>query len=296
LFEGDFNNNNKWLGRAVMFHTEEHHLMAPEQYGSRKEKSAVVQCLNKCLLYDYARCHHVPMALCSNDAKSCYDRIVLIVAALCLCHLGADKASVQSMIGTIHGMHHHVWSTFGDSKIAQGHHEWGKPITGIGQGNGTGPQIWAAVSTPLFQILAEEGFLATIICATLLHTHLIIGFGFVDDTNLCITAPDRKPQTVLHNMQQSLQLWANLLRVTGGALVPEKCFWYFIQPEWNPRTAQWTYANPDPNHRLQVPDDEGNLMPIPQLKASDARRTLGVRLASVLLLFNKHQCGSSVYV
>jgi len=219
------------------------------------------------------------MALCSNDAKSCYDRIVLIIAALCLCRLGADKALVQSMIGTIHGMRHHVRSTYGESKTSQGRKEWGKPIAGIGQGNGTGPQIWAAVSTLLFQILAEEGFLATIICAMSLHTRSIVGFGFVDDTDLCITATDGQPKTVLKNMQQSLQLWANLLRVTGGALVPEKCFWYFVCQEWNTRTAQWTYTDPDPSHRLQVPDDEGNQVHIPQLKASDARRTLGVQLA-----------------
>jgi len=163
LFEGDFNNNNKWLGRAVMFNAEVHNLMAPEQYGSRKEKSAAIQCLNKRLLYDYVRCNHIPMALCSNNAKSCYDWIVLIVAALCLCRLGADKALVQSMIGTIHGMQYHVRSIYGDLQIAQGQKEWGKPIAGIGQGNRAGPQIWAAVSTPLFQILAEEGYLAMII-------------------------------------------------------------------------------------------------------------------------------------
>jgi len=34
LFERDFNNNNKWLGRAVMFNAEEHQQMAPEQYDS----------------------------------------------------------------------------------------------------------------------------------------------------------------------------------------------------------------------------------------------------------------------
>jgi len=35
LFEGNFNNNNnKWLGRAVMFHAENHQQMAQEQYGS----------------------------------------------------------------------------------------------------------------------------------------------------------------------------------------------------------------------------------------------------------------------
>jgi len=47
LFKGDFNNNNKWFGRAVMFHAVNHKLLAPEQYGSHKEKSAAIQCLNK---------------------------------------------------------------------------------------------------------------------------------------------------------------------------------------------------------------------------------------------------------
>jgi len=85
------------------------------------------------------------MALCSNDAKSCYDWIVLIVAALCLCCLGADKAAIQSMIGTLHGMQHHMRSTYGDSKTLQGWHEWGTPIMGISQGNGASPQIcWNA--------------------------------------------------------------------------------------------------------------------------------------------------------
>jgi len=47
LFKGDFNQNNKWLGRAVMFNAESHHQMAREQYGSRKEKAVDIQCLNK---------------------------------------------------------------------------------------------------------------------------------------------------------------------------------------------------------------------------------------------------------
>jgi len=37
LFKGDFNQNNKWLGRAVMFHAEEKQQIAKEQYGSCKE-------------------------------------------------------------------------------------------------------------------------------------------------------------------------------------------------------------------------------------------------------------------
>jgi len=47
LFEADFNNNNKWLGRATMKLAEDSNLLAPEQYGSRKNKAAITQCLNK---------------------------------------------------------------------------------------------------------------------------------------------------------------------------------------------------------------------------------------------------------
>jgi len=47
LFEADFNNNNKWLGRAIMANAETYQLLAPEQYGSRKGKAAGIQCLNK---------------------------------------------------------------------------------------------------------------------------------------------------------------------------------------------------------------------------------------------------------
>jgi len=73
LFKRDFNQDNKWLGWAVMFNAETYHQMAPEQYGSQKEKSAGIQCLNKRLLYDYAHYTHCLLAVCSNDAKSCYN-------------------------------------------------------------------------------------------------------------------------------------------------------------------------------------------------------------------------------
>jgi len=69
LFEADFNSNNKWLGRAVMLSVEQCGLLAPKQYGSQKQKSAVTQCLNKLLFYDIICFHKQPAALCSNDEK-----------------------------------------------------------------------------------------------------------------------------------------------------------------------------------------------------------------------------------
>jgi len=52
LFEANFNANNKWIGRAVMYKAEQEHLLADEQFSSHKFKSAIYQCLNKQLFYD----------------------------------------------------------------------------------------------------------------------------------------------------------------------------------------------------------------------------------------------------
>jgi len=89
LFKADFNNNNKWLERVTMKLMGAHDLLAPEQYRSWQNKAAITQCLNKRLFYDYHRFNQQPAALCLNDTKSCYDQIVLIIAALWLCRLGA---------------------------------------------------------------------------------------------------------------------------------------------------------------------------------------------------------------
>jgi len=256
-----------------MFHAEEKQQMANEQYGSHKEKLANIQCLNKWLLYNYTQYTHEPMALCSKDAKSCYDWIVLIVAALCLCQLRAPKMAVESMVSTIHGMQHHVQSMYGNSSISQGHAQWTEPIAGIGQGNGTGPHIWAPVNTPLFQILTQEGFLAHIICAISKQRSSMAGFSFIDYVDLCITDPSGEGGQVVTQMQDSINMWAGLLKATGGTLVPEKCFWYYIHNTWD--KGKWQYVKMQSTQCFHVSDKNSQSTMILQLSPSEAHRTLG---------------------
>jgi len=104
LFEADCNQNIKRLSCRFMKEAEMANLLADEQYGSHQFKDAITQCLNKKLWYDYVHLQWKPAALCSNNAKSCYDCIVLLIAALCMCWLGASKPLVLSMLDTIRGM------------------------------------------------------------------------------------------------------------------------------------------------------------------------------------------------
>ena len=73
LQECEYNFKNKKIGRDAMNHAERNNFIAPEQYGGRKGKRAIDHVLNKRLSYDLIRFSRLPAALCSNDAKSCYD-------------------------------------------------------------------------------------------------------------------------------------------------------------------------------------------------------------------------------
>jgi len=117
-------------------------------------------------------------------------------------------------------MEHFIQTTFGDSTKVGSCKKWEQPITGIGQGNSAGPQIWAAVSSPLFELLQQEGFFAYIIGAISLTSQKLSGFAFVDNTDLCVTHPSDNVLEVAKHMQGSVFTWEGLLHATGGALVP----------------------------------------------------------------------------
>jgi len=212
LFKADFNANNKWISCVVMYQAESAHLLADEQFGSCKFKSAIHQCLNKHLFYDLVRFQRQPVALCSNNAKSCYNCITLLAATLCLCWLGSSLPMAQSMITTLHEMVHHIQTTYGDSTISASRTTWQAPMAGIRQGNGTGPQIWAAVSSPMFEIMQRDGFYAHIVEAISRREKTLVGFAFVDDTDLCIHGPQTTSQNTLSVMQKSVDNWEGLLR------------------------------------------------------------------------------------
>jgi len=78
-------------------------------------------------------------------------------------------------------------------------------------------------------------------------------------------------------MQDLINMWAGLLHATGGALVPEKCFWHYIHNTWS--QGKWQYSKNPATQGMYVPDKNNQPIKIPQLSSSEAQRTLGVCLA-----------------
>jgi len=156
---------------------------------------------------------------------------------------------------------------------------WGVLVSRIGQGNGAGPQIWAVVSTPILDLLRQEGFDTTFKASISNNIISFIGYFFFDDMDLIQTGPNINSicDDILPLMQAALDMWSAGLQVTGGTLVPAKSFWYTINFQWS--AGHWRYKQPAPDQELWMADYKKTHLPIQLLGPTEARQTLGIYLA-----------------
>jgi len=117
---------------------------------------------------------------------------------------------------------HQVRTGYGDSVSTYGGELWLVPIHGIGQGNGAAPAIWAVVSSPLLNALRAKGFGCEIVCPLSKSFIRFVGYAFVDDTDIIHSALLNSPQDAAALLQQALDTWEHSLKLTCGAIIPEK--------------------------------------------------------------------------
>ena len=276
LLMADFNHNNKIIGRTAMRWAEERGLLADEQYGSRKRLSAELHALNKRLTLDILQAQRRPGVIIANDAKSCYDRILHFAAYSALRRAGVSRKTIHSMLEPIRKMSHKIRTAYGDSFTTYGGEDWERDPHGILQGNGAGPAIWALVSSPLLEILRQQGFGAKLYGAIGCQVFHMCGFAFVDDADIIQTGHlFEDSDKVLEKAQTELTLWEELIKATGGALVPGKSDYSVINFQWD-KEGRWSYEAQKRNRRIRVKDSEGQLRVLANPSTTTARRTLGV--------------------
>ena len=279
LMDTTFNHNNKYIGKQLLENGEKYNTLATEQYGSRKHKSAAEHALNKVLTLDISRQTREAIIFTANDAVSCYDRVVLIAAYCTMIKYGIPKQAARSMITTLATMAHYIRTAKGDSIRHYGGQKWIRLPHGLGQGNGSGPGVWACVSSPLFEALRHDGYGIQTQAPISLVLLNITGFSFVDDADLVQSMGDlQSEQELFEKAQMQLTVWEQLLRTTGGAISPEKSDWVFIRYKWN--KGRWSYTKELYPQPLQVRDKDKNQKNLRQLTITEARETLGVWIAA----------------
>jgi hypothetical protein len=73
-------------------------------------------------------------AICSNDAKACYDVIGHAQASLCMQRQGVPKAAVEFLFTTLQQATHCVRTAYGDSTITYGSPGWINPCMALAKG------------------------------------------------------------------------------------------------------------------------------------------------------------------
>ena len=62
------------------------------------------------------------------------------------------------MFTTLQNLEHTVCMVYGDSDISFSSKLWAVPLQGISQGNSASLAIWVVVSTPILNMLWEQGY------------------------------------------------------------------------------------------------------------------------------------------
>jgi hypothetical protein len=187
---------------------EAYEQLAWEQYGSREGKKAIDQALNKVLSFYLVRQARVDAAMCVNDAKSCYDRIVHAILSILMQQKNVLAPAYIYVFTMMQNLHHTVRTIYGDFKSGYGGTLRTVPYSGVGQGNSAGPAIWAVVSTPVLNMMKDEGFrfmYKTSIKGKELH---IVGYSFFDDTDIIQSSQPGGPfQVLATRIQAAMYTW-----------------------------------------------------------------------------------------
>ena len=278
LMDAEFQMNNKLLGKKALAHAELCDEVADEQHGSRKNHKAILCCLNKVLVADYFRLTRRSGCFGMNDAKGCFDRIVHSVAILVYMSFGVPALIVRTLFGTLQKASHKIKTGFGISEDVYGDEP--VPLQGTGQGNGHAPTTWALISSKMFQVMKTAGHGLKAVTAISRKSVSLVGFAFVDDTDIIDGAEDvnTSGERILARFQSAMDRWCGVLRATGGLIAPEKSVFYLIDFDWT--GTDYTYRNSiNMPGNITLLDKNGDRVPLKRYEVSKAEQSLGVWIA-----------------
>ncbi len=145
---------------------------------------------------------------------------------------------------------------------------------GTRQGNRAALPSWSQLSAVMVSVFKQLNLGAMVqdtITAKMIHS---MGALFVNDTDLYTWSEEiLDPGELWCQAQIDLEHWSCLLNATGGALKPEKCFWYLI--DYVCEEGEWIYAKMVPLE-IVITNPNGTKSPIKQEEVTESKKTLEI--------------------
>jgi len=272
ISESDWNTAGKILvARKLMQHAELHNLLPREHMGGRKGRKATDGALTKRLLMDNARIYRRHLVVISTDAANCYDRMCHSFISFSCIKWGLAIPMMIALLAPLQRAQHHTRTAFGDSKSCFK----GTKLQGAGQGNTGAAPYWTCISSPMIEIMKERCYYSRFISPLSGMIVILSLLAFVDDTELFLTDDNDDPEKLLQRAEQAINVWRELLYVTGGIMRSSKCSWTMIAYTPTPGTTKVIPDSKNPGV-IHLPDENGQLGVVPRYSSDNASRYLGV--------------------
>ena len=182
IFESDVNAIFGILwGKHLMEHSEKNHQISAAQHGSRKGRGTDTILLTKHMTYALWRMTTTNGVTFDNDAKACYDRIVMNLAYLASQQLGMPSNICLWYQKFLNSANYHIQLPNYTSEQSYRHNNT-HPLHGPGQGSRAAPSIWVIISSIIMQCMAKKSNGLKFQDPTTQYGYTHIMTGFVDDT------------------------------------------------------------------------------------------------------------------
>jgi hypothetical protein len=274
LMEGNFNFFNKWIfGHEAVNRLYDIDYIPQDQF-SQKKITAKDSKLDNKLTMDLSRQLRILTALVLADADKCYDKINHILMSLLLRAITGVPEAISAMLTPIQCMKFYQRTGRGDSNTFMGGQSKDSPLQGLCEGNGCAPMCWLMLSLLLMKCYHKEGHGLAVTSPISGKLIKFMGEIYVNDMDLftlLLDVPDL--ETLMEITQGNLNKWARLLNATGGALNPDKCYWYLIY--YKCRNGVWEYGYTE-NYSFTIPLPNNTRAKISQLHITEAKKMLGV--------------------
>ena len=226
LFEADYNFFLKlqWGSRLVR-RACDLNLLHDGQYGSTPRRTSMDPVMLLQLTTDLSRLMKINMIRFDNDAKACYDRIIVALGMLAARRCGMPDHAIRTHAEALEFMQYSVKTIYGISDDTYQGTPF-EPLFGTGQGSGASPSVWLSLVVVLLNTLDRlipERFSFTSPDGNWSNTRLVD--AFVDDTSLGFSDSDSDLAHLISRLQSIAQTWEHLLSLSGGALNLQKCSW-----------------------------------------------------------------------
>jgi hypothetical protein len=200
-------------------------------YGSRANRQAVDPTFIEVLQYDYASLTWWLEIKFSNNATSCYDRIIPSISNVIARSMGLHKNIAKLHSTMLEEAIYRIKTQLGISSASYSHtDEW--PVFGTGQGSCASPHFWLLNCSAYFYISESKCYGAKYSNMDGTQETKVGMTGFVDDNNCNINCQPDQEDELCTRAEHDAQLWNDILWASGGALEHSKCTYKYLKTDF----------------------------------------------------------------